>query len=155
MCSEPIKNIRQRGLSLIESLASITILTIGIVAVISCLGAASRTESRIRQMTIMTDMARHEYDELIATNTSLSQSQSGDFTEENNTSYKWSADVEQTGVTNLVALTVTVSSATDTSANAVTGHVTGLLYQSPNTTTTTTTTTAGTAAGGGAAKKGG
>ena len=137
---------RTRGFSLIEAIASVGILSIGIVGVMGGIGAVARAESRVRQVDKMTSLAQHKYDELIATSTSLNATQTGDFSDQNLSGYSWSATIDQTGVTNLVALTVTVTSTTDTSTTAPTGHVCGLLYQPPTTTTTTTSTTG--AAGG-------
>ena len=129
---------RKRGFSLIEAIASMGILTIGIVAVMGGLGAMSRAESRIRQVEKMTSLAQHKYDELVATSTSLNGSQSGDFSDQNLQNYNWSATIDQTGVTNLVAVTVTVTSTTDSGPSSPTGHVSGLMYQPPTTTTGTT-----------------
>ena len=119
---------------MVEAIASVGILSIGIIAVVSGIGAVSRAESRVRQVEKMTVLAQHKYEELVATSTTLA-SQSGDFKDQNETNYQWSATVDQTGVTNLVALTVTVSSITDTSSSAPQEKVSGLLYQPPNTTT--------------------
>ncbi len=131
------KRLRIRGFSLVEAIASIGILSIGIVAVMGGLGAMARAESRIRQVEKMTSLAQHKYDELVATSASLTGNQSGDFSDQNLQNFNWSATIDQTGVTNLVALTVTVTSSSDSSASSPTGHVSGLLYQPPTTSTTT------------------
>jgi|APCry1669189665_1035243.scaffolds.fasta_scaffold71583_2 Tfp pilus assembly protein PilV len=128
------KQNRLSGFSLIEAIASAGILAIGIVAVVSGIGAVSRAESRIRQVDKMTSLAQHKYEELIATSTTLT-AQTGDFKDQYEQDYQWSAAVDQTGVTNLVALTVTVTSIVDTSSKAPQAKVTGLMYQPPTTTT--------------------
>ena len=101
----------------------------------------------------MTSMAQHKFDELVAITLTLNATQSGDFKDQNNNDYTWTASVDQTGVTNLVALTVVVTPINDTSASAPSGHVCGLIYQPPTTSTTTTTTT--TTGGGARAGAGG
>jgi type II secretory pathway pseudopilin PulG len=142
------------GFSLIEALAAVTILGVGIVAVLDGLGAMSKVESRMKRIEEMTRLAQHKYDELVATSTTMTSgsSQSGDFTDENNTDYLWSCDIEDTGVTNLEAVTVTVTLANDNSATAPKGKVSTLLYVPA---TSTTSTTAGGAAGGAAGAAGG
>src|SRR5665213_947522 len=82
--SRPLSN--RGGFSLIEALASITILGIGIAAVMNGLGAVAKTESRVKRIEAMTRLAQHKFDELVATSTSLSSAstQNGDFTDENN-----------------------------------------------------------------------
>ncbi len=136
------RSLKRRGFSLIEALASVTILGLGIAAVVGGLGAVARTETRTRQIEAMTRLAQHKFDELVATSTSLGSStiQNGDFSDQNNSDYSWSAQVEDTGITNLEALTVTVTPSSDTSSKAPTGIVTGLIYVAPAATTTTTAT---------------
>jgi len=121
-------------------LASVTILGVGIAAVMGGLGSISKVESRMKQIEAMTRLAQHKFDELVATSTSLSSAstQNGDFTDENNNDYVWSAVVEDTGVTNLEALTVTVTLAKDNSATAPQGIISSLIYVPPVATTTTT-----------------
>ena len=140
---------RAKGFTLIEALASVTILGLGIASVVGGLGSVSKTESRMKKIEAMTQLAQHKFDELVATSTSLSSAstQSGDFTDENNSEYLWSAQVEDSGVTNLEALTITVTLANDSSKTAPTGVVSGLVYVPP-VATTTTTTTGGGATGG-------
>jgi len=130
----------RRGFSLIEALASVTILGLGIAATVGGLGAVARTESRTKQIESMTRLAQHKFDELVATSTSLgsASTQTGDFTDQNNNDYVWSAQVEDSGVTNLEALTVTVTPANNSDSKGPTGVVTGLIYIAPATTTTTT-----------------
>jgi prepilin-type N-terminal cleavage/methylation domain-containing protein len=135
-----------RGFTLIEALASVTILGLGIASVVGGLGSVSKTEARMKRIEAMTRLAQHKFDELVATSTSLSSAstQSGDFKDENNNDYLWSAQVEDTGVTNLEALTITVTLADDSSNTAPTGIVSSLIYVPPVSTTTTTTTGGGT-----------
>jgi len=138
---------------LIEALASVTILGLGIASVLSGLGAMSKVESRMRKVEEMTRLAQHKYDELVATSTSMTAgaSQSGDFSDENNSEYLWNCDIADTGVTNLEAVTVTVTLVNDTSASAPVGKVSTLLYvPATSTTSTTAAPTTGTATGGGA-----
>lgn len=135
---------------MIEALASVTILGLGIAAVLGGLGAMSKVESRMKRVEEMTRLAQHKYDELVATSTSMTagSSQSGDFTDENNYDYNWSCDIEDTGVTNLEAVTVTVTLVNDTSTTAPVGKVSTLLYVPATSTTTTTSGTGATGAGG-------
>ncbi len=131
---------RTGGFSLIEAVVSVVILGVGIASVTGALGSIAKTESSMKQREAMTRLAQHKFDELVATSTSLSSAstQTGDFTDENNNDYLWSAEVEDTGVTNLEALTVTVTLSKDSSSTAVVGKVSGLLYEPPPTTTSTT-----------------
>lgn len=136
---------KANAFTLIEALASVTILGLGIASVVGGLGSVSKTESRMKKIEAMTQLAQHKFDELVATSTSLSSAstQSGDFTDENNSEYLWSAQVEDSGVTNLEALTITVTLANDSSKAAPTGVVSGLVYVPPVATTTTSTTGGG------------
>lgn len=129
----------RKGFSLIEALASVTLLGVGIAALLGGLGSVSKTESRLKQIETMTRLAQHKYDELVATSTTMTSgsSQSGDFKDQNDNDHLWSCDIEDTGVTNLEAVTVTVTLANDNSTTAPVGKVSTLLYV-PNTATTTT-----------------
>lgn len=146
----------RRGFSLIEVLAAVTILGIGIAAVVSALGAGAETESRVKRIEQMTRLAQHKLDELVATSTTMTSggSQNGDFTDENINDYLWSCEIADTAVTNLEAVTVTVTMAKDTSARAPVGKVSTLLYVPPASTTSTTAGGA-TGGGGGGARPGG
>jgi len=137
-----IKGMR-RGFSLIEALASVVLLGVGIAGVVSSLGAMSRVESRMKKVEAMTRLAQHKFDELVATSTTMTSgaTQNGDFSDQNNSDYLWSCDIEDTGITNLEAVTVTVTLANDTSQGAPIGKVSTLLYVAPPTSTTTTSTT--------------
>jgi prepilin-type N-terminal cleavage/methylation domain-containing protein len=139
------KAIRRSGFSLIEALASVTILGLGIAAVLSGLGAMSKVESRMKRVEEMTRLAQHKFDELVATSTTMTagSSQSGDFTDQNNSDYVWSCDIQDTGITNLEAVTVTVTMAKDTSPTAPVGKVSTLLYVPATSTSTTTPGRAG------------
>jgi prepilin-type N-terminal cleavage/methylation domain-containing protein len=131
-----------RGFSLIEALASVIILGVGIASVLSGLGAVSRVEVRMKQVEAMTRLAQHKFDELVATSTTMTSgaTQNGDFNDENNSQYLWSCDIQDTGVTNLEAVTVTVTLANDTSTTAPVGKVSTLLYVPPPPSTTTSAT---------------
>ena len=128
----------RRGFSLIEALASVALLGFGVASVVGALGVIAKTESRLKQTETMTRLAQHKFDELVATSTSMTSgsNQNGDFTDENNHDYLWSCDIEDTGVTNLEAVTVTVTLASDTSTTAPVGKICTLVYIPPVATTT-------------------
>ncbi len=131
---------RLGGFSLIEAIASIIILGLGIATVVGGLGSVAKAESRMKKIEAMTMLAQHKFDELVATSTTLSSAstQSGDFTDENNNDYQWSAVVEDTTITNLEALTVTVTPTNDSSSTAPQGKICSLIYVPPVSTTSTT-----------------
>ncbi len=127
---------RSRGFTLIEALVSAAILSIGIVSALLSLGALARREVANRQQEVLQRLAQRKYDELLVTSTDITTPQSGDFTDWNLPDYKWSTQVDTTGVDNLDAITVTVESNVSNS-NTLKALATGVVYVPPQTSTTT------------------
>ena len=129
-----------KGFSLIEALAAVTILGVGIAAVVSGLGAVTRAESRMRKIELMTRLAQHKFDELVATSSSMTAgaAQSGDFSDQNLPDYAWNCEITDTGITNLEAVTIKVTLTKDTSTSSPMAKVSTLLYVPPASTTSTT-----------------
>jgi len=100
---------RKRAFTLIEVLAAVVLLGVGIVAVLSALSSLTGAEARMRETERMLRLAQTKYDELVATSEQLNSPQSGNFEEQGEPNFTWSSEVEPTGVENLDAITVTVT----------------------------------------------
>jgi Tfp pilus assembly protein PilV len=130
-----MRQLHRNGFTLIEALGAAVILGIGIVTAISAFSAMARSEAKSREMETMHRLAVTKYDELIVTTTPpFSNSDSGDFTDRNDTTHVWNLTVTPTGTTNLDALTVQVSR--NDSNNGPYAEVDGLFNEPPTTSTT-------------------
>jgi prepilin-type N-terminal cleavage/methylation domain-containing protein len=131
---------RSRGFTLIEALASAALLGVGITATLSALGAIAKSEAAVRERSMLQSMATDKYDELISTNQQALSSQSGDFTDRNVQGYTWNLDVENSQVSNLSTVTLTVQKQ-NAQPSDPTGVAEGLIYISPNSTSVSSSTT--------------
>ena len=103
----------RRGFTLVEALASITILVIGIVSVMQGLSVMTRARARMNETEVMTRLAHEKLEEILATSTSITSNDSGDFTDRNDQKFAWSVTASQSSQsTSLynIALTVTKNS---------------------------------------------
>lgn len=149
---------KRRGFTLIEATAATVILAVGIAAVVRALGDGARAETRMKRVEEMTRLAQHKYEELVATSLQMTAgaTQSGDFSDENIPDYQWTCDIEDTTVTNLESVVVTVTMTNDNSTSAPVGKICTLLYIAPqNSTGSTVGGAGGTGAGGGGNRGGG
>lgn len=125
---------KSRGFTLIEALVATALLSIGIVGVLTALGAMAKSEAQARDRETMQRLAFQKYDEILATSQDIAAPQNGDFTDRNERRYVWSMEETPTGVDNLDAVTVTVRPANDNSSNALAAEASGLVYVPPTTT---------------------
>jgi type II secretory pathway pseudopilin PulG len=128
---------KAKGFTLIEALAAATLAGVGITACMSALGAVAHEQALCKEKDVVQRLARQKYDELISTNQQALASQSGDFTDRNMPDYTWNLDVENSQVSNLDTVTVTVQKQNPGSKDPV-GTIEGMVYVSPNTATGTT-----------------
>jgi prepilin-type N-terminal cleavage/methylation domain-containing protein len=121
-----------KGFTLIEALVSITLVGVGMTAVLSGLSSMSKSQFRARESEKMQRLAIQKYDELIATEEIDGAGLSGNFSDINLDSYQWQAVVEPSGIENLETVTVTVErSGWEDGPQA---KIDGLVYRPPLTT---------------------
>ncbi len=127
------------GFTLIEALVAVVILAIGIVGTMAGYQSLARTESRAQTSEYLQRLALEKYDELIATAPTQLVATNGDFTDRNLTGYSWAMTIDTTSVTDLMAVTVTVTpdSSGSNSNTGPRGIARGLFYQTPSTTGST------------------
>jgi prepilin-type N-terminal cleavage/methylation domain-containing protein len=118
------------GFTLIEALVAVVILAIGIVGTMAGYQNLSRIESRSQQSELLQRLAYEKYDEEIATPQAQLAATSGDFGDRNLTGYTWALTVDPTSVTDLMAVTVTVTKDSDAGrSGGAKGVARGLYYQ--------------------------
>jgi type II secretion system protein I len=98
----------RRGFTLVEALASVALLAVGIVAAVGTLGRMAHSEALLQEKERMARLADEKLQELIGTG-DFQTVTSGDFQERGESRYLWSAALEPTGVENLEVVTVTVA----------------------------------------------
>lgn len=97
-----------RGFTLIEAVASIGLVAIGIASAMGGLGAMAKTDRQMQEREIMQRLAVQKYDEIVSTNAIDTAELNGDFSDRSDDRYEWRAEVEPSGEENLEILTVTV-----------------------------------------------
>ncbi len=105
-----MRNIKPRlrkGFTLVEALAALVLLGVGIAAVVTAQGSLGRTESRMQELQVMARLAESKLSELMATE-AANVSDSGDFTEEGDTEHEWETIVDPSGVENVNAIRLIV-----------------------------------------------
>lgn len=124
---------RSRGFTLLEAMAAVVLLGVGIVGAMSANAQVIRVESRARQSERMMRLAQAKLAELIATG-QAETSTNGDFADQNLPDVTWNLEVNTTGITDLNSATMTVQlQNSDQSYRLDT-----LLFVPPQTTTGTT-----------------
>lgn len=98
----------RRGFTLLEAMAAVVLLGIGIVGSLASFSTMIRTEDRVRETERMQRLAQDKLSELIATG-QASTSTDGDFTDRNIEGYTWSLESNASGITDLDSVTLTVS----------------------------------------------
>lgn len=127
--SEESRRQRRRGFTLIEAMAAVVLLGIGIVAAMGSFSVLTRSEDRARQTEYMQRLAQAKLAELVATG-EASTSTTGDFSDQNETEYTWEIEVNTSGITDLDAVTLTVKRTSTSDQTKL--HT--LLYVPPDTT---------------------
>lgn len=117
------------GFSLVEVLVALVITGIGIAGLIGALGNAERSESYNLRAEKMQRLAIGKLDEILATKDF--DTASGDFSLDGEPDYQWEMSDETTTVTDLNAITVTVTKSGD---DPSTRRVSALVYKVPNST---------------------
>ena len=130
---------RKRGFTLLEAMAAVVLLGIGVVAAMGANAQIIRNEDRARRIEQMQRLAQEKLAELIATGQATA-STNGDFTDQNVSGMTWSLEINTSGITDLNSATLTVQGNGTTDD---TYRLDTLLYVPPTTTTTTTAGTTG------------
>lgn len=126
---------RNRGFTLIEAMAAVVLLGIGIVGSLTAFSSVIRTEGGIQDTERMQRMAQAKLAELVATGDAAT-STDGDFSDEGEPDLTWKLEVNTSGITDLNAVTLTVSRGD--SASSTKARVDTLVYAPPAATTTAT-----------------
>ena len=127
--------VRKRGFTLIEAMAAVVLLGIGIVGSLTAFSSVIRTEDGIRETERMQRMAQAKLAELVATGDATT-STDGDFTDEGEPDLTWKLEVNTSGITDLNAVSLTVSRGD--AASATKSRVDTLVYTPPAATGTAT-----------------
>ena len=98
-----------RAFTLVEALAAVVILAVGVSSVLHGFTVLGRTELRMRTAEKLQRLAEDKYDELMATGQTSQSGLNGDFSDIGENGYSWSLDVEPSGVDNLNSVVVTVT----------------------------------------------
>lgn len=98
----------RRGFTMVEALASVALLLVGIVAALSAIGSMTRAETFMREGERMRRLADQKVAELIATG-DYQYVSDGDFTDLGEDRYQFSVALEPTGVEGLEVVIVTVT----------------------------------------------
>ena len=120
---------KARGFTLIEALAAVVLLGIGIAGAMGAVATITRNESAARETEKMQAMAQGKLAELVATGDAAT-STSGDFAEEGEPDVTWSLETGTSGITDLNTVSLTV----ETKGGARQTRLDTLVYQPPATT---------------------
>jgi prepilin-type N-terminal cleavage/methylation domain-containing protein len=120
---------RRRGFTLVEAVASIALVGIGVTSAMGGLAAMAKTDRQIQEREVLQRLAVQKYEELIATGQFETAELSGDFADRNIEEYEWAASVEPSGEENLEVITVTVNRVGDVEGPQA--SVDGLLFNPP------------------------
>jgi type II secretory pathway pseudopilin PulG len=121
---------RSKGFTLVETLVSFVILTVGIASIIGAFGQMDRARGRAIETERMQRLAFDKYDELVGTGDYTLPALSGDFKDRSEDRYTWRAELLQTGTSDLESLTVYVEAVANSDKLE---QITGLIYTPPTT----------------------
>lgn len=130
MSNARLRKLRS-GFTLLEALAAVALLGVGIVGSVSAFGTVIQTEDRARQREHMQRLAEDKLAELMATGQATTSS-NGDFQDQNEPNYTWRLEVNTSGITDLNSVTLTV----ERSNNNDKARLDTLVYVPPTTSTT-------------------
>lgn len=108
-----------KGFSLIEVLAAVVLLGVGIAALMTGLGKITAAESRMNERERRQNLALDRLRELVATRDLDNPNQSGDFADRGLDDYRWTADITASGVENLEVVRVAVNKESENQSAAV------------------------------------
>lgn len=126
---------RKRGFTLIEAMAAVVLLGIGIVGAMGANAQIIQNETRARRSERLQSLGRAKLAELVATGQAAISS-NGDFTDQQEPTVTWSLEVGTSGITDLNTLKLTVQESG--ASNPI--RLDTLQYVPPQTTTTSTGT---------------
>jgi Tfp pilus assembly protein PilV len=118
---------------LIEVLASVVVLLVGITAGVAALSGMSATEVRMRDSEKVNRLATQKLDEILALGNVESADTDGNFEDYNEPNYAWTLEVIPTGTENLTAVRVTVKASTNPEQKAE-AEAASLIFVPPTTT---------------------
>ncbi|MER3496083.1 MAG: hypothetical protein C4320_04330 [Armatimonadota bacterium] len=123
-----------KGFTLVEALASIVLLGVGIVASQQTIGAIGRNEARSRLKERLESLAQSKLDELLTESGQTPGDQNGDFADRGERDISWTFSVSASGIQNLdtIRLVVTPRREGDDSPRAI---LSTLRFNAPTTTT--------------------
>lgn len=120
---------RRHAFTLIEAVAAIALVGIGVASAMGGLAALARTDRLLIERETLQRLAIQKYDEVIATGAIDTAELSGDFSDVNLDGFEWNVEVEPSGEENLEIITVTVNRTGDTEGPQAT--IDGLFFQAP------------------------
>lgn len=120
------------GFTIVEALVSVAILSVGIVATLTTLGAMARAQTRTLESDEMQRLALRKYDEIVALDRLPSGQSQDDFSDVGQKRFVWRADRTSTGAGNLDAVRVQVAGQGEGFGNAV--QIQGLVCRPKGTT---------------------
>lgn len=95
-----------KGFSLVEVLAAVVLLGVGITAALAALGAIDRSQARMSERARLHELASARLAELVATDALASPTLEGDFADRGEPNVRWQADLAPAGVDGLQVLRV-------------------------------------------------
>ncbi len=129
MSSASRRGSKRRGFTLIEAIAAIALVGIGVASAMGGLAAMAKTDRILLEREELQRLAVQKYEEVIATGLLDTAELSGDFAEQNIEGFEWEVAVEPSGEENLEIVTVTVTRSGDPEGPQTT--VDGLYFQAP------------------------
>lgn len=116
---------------MVEALASVALLAVGVVAAMSALSSMTRGEARLLEGERMQRLADEKLAEMVATGDFEFETQ-GNFEDRNESRYSWTASLEPSGVENVDIFRVEVVRANEDSGTGYTASQ--LVFIRPTTT---------------------
>lgn len=117
---------------MIEVMVASVLVAVGVTGALRGYAALTHAQATLQERERMQRLAISKYDEILATGISNAAT-SGDFSDYNESRYKWNLDVESTSTTGLSTVEVTVTAVDAGDNNQV--QINGLAYSAQTTTT--------------------
>ena len=116
---------KHSGFTIVEALASVVLISLGIVASLQTFGALAKADAREGDIEEMQRLAFRKYDEIIAAGGLTANASSGDFQDIQEPRFNWRARQSATGTGNLDRITIEINYRTG--ANPRKEGISGLL----------------------------